>query len=118
MKHRGRIQPLDVRPRQPEAQSEIDRYPRDQKAMLIGSLVVTANRFQPVRQPVLGEAVRNPAAAPFVPATSMGLPVRTAENIDAMSSRARRRSFANARQNLVRVGLRTGPIGQLRQQLA
>ena len=65
MKHRGGIQSLIVCLRQTEAQSEIDGYSCDQEAVLIGSLVVVANRLEPVTQSILGDAVRNFASCAF-----------------------------------------------------
>ena len=65
VKHRSRVQTLNVRLRQTKAQSEIDSYSRNQKAVLIGSLMVTPNRLEPAAQPVLFDAVCNPAACAF-----------------------------------------------------
>src|SRR6202022_2015046 len=84
VKHRGRIQALDVGLRHTAAKSKIDRYSRNQKAVLIGSLVVAANRLQ-LDSPssAMLSAILLPAR--FALPTSMGLPLKTAENIDAMA---------------------------------
>ena len=50
VKHRRRIQPLDIGFGNAEAQAEIDRNSGHQKAVLVGPFVVAANRFQPVGQ--------------------------------------------------------------------
>src|SRR6516225_8410424 len=57
MKHRGRIKPFDVDLWHAEAQPEIDRDACHQQAMLIRSLMVTANSGEPVGEPVFGDRV-------------------------------------------------------------
>ena len=62
MKHRSRVQSLDVPLRHAETEAEIDRYSRHQKAVLIGSFVVAANGLEPARQAVLGDVVGDAAS--------------------------------------------------------
>ena len=49
MKHRSRVEPLDVPLRQTETQAKVDRYSRHQEAVLIGSFVMKANGLKPAR---------------------------------------------------------------------
>ena len=65
MKHRGGVQPFNVGFRHGEAQSEVDGDAGDEQAMLIGALMVAADRGEPLGQTMLGNAVGNPAAGPL-----------------------------------------------------
>src|SRR5689334_17278345 len=57
VKHGGNIQPLQVRVRNTEGQSEINREAGHKQAVLVGALVMAPNRRQPMRQTVLSDTL-------------------------------------------------------------
>src|SRR6185503_11108409 len=56
------MEPLDVGLGKAEAQAEIDRYSRNEKAVLISALMMASNCFQPIRQAVFIDRIRNQRA--------------------------------------------------------
>ena len=94
--------PLEISSSEAEAQPEIHGYSRHQQAVLIGSLMVTADGFEPTRQPVLGDTVGDAIGCTLRAPDVDGLAAQYRREHRTKGDRTRGGRLAGAMQGVVR----------------